>query len=161
SSPDPGARGGGEHDDLADEQVVSWRRNGSRPLHHASRHAPLPVRTRTGALSLATSEWRQTVMQPDRRRTRLNNVGPPVRTLRSANAQLREHLMTARLTRSVLAGAALVTVGCSAGSANPGTQAPARPIDAAVASSVASISCRATTARATKPLPADFRPVAV
>jgi hypothetical protein len=69
--------------------------------------------------------------------------------------------MTARLTRSVLAGAALVTVSCSASSANPGTHAPVRAIDAAVASSVASVSCRATTARATKPLPADFRPVAV
>lgn len=71
-------------------------------------------------------------------------------------------LMTpSRWTRSVLAGVALVTVGCSASPANPGTHAPVRAVNAAAASAVASISCRATTARATKPLLADFRPVAV
>src|SRR5262245_40992154 len=100
-------------------------------------------------------------MQPNRRRTRLINVGPTVRRLEARTLSSGSTLMTARLARSVLAGAALVTVSCSAGSANPGTHAPVRTIDAAVAKSVASVSCRATTATATKPLPADFRPVAV
>jgi hypothetical protein len=66
-----------------------------------------------------------------------------------------------RWTPSVLVGVALVTAGCSAGPANPAPHAPVRAIDAAVAGSVASVSCRATTAKATRPLPPDFRPVAV
>jgi hypothetical protein len=59
----------------------------------------------------------------------------------------------------VLAGVALVTVSCSASPAK--SHAPVRAIDAAVTSSVAGVSCRATTAKATRPLPPDFRPVAV
>jgi hypothetical protein len=66
-----------------------------------------------------------------------------------------------RWTRSVLAGAALVAVGCSGSPANPGVQAPVSASYAKPAAAVASVSCRATTANATKPLPADFRPVAV
>ena len=66
-----------------------------------------------------------------------------------------------RWTRSLLAGAALVPVACSASQANPGTYAPVRAAYADAASAVASVSCRATTATATKPLPPAFHPVAV
>lgn len=70
--------------------------------------------------------------------------------------------MTAsRWVSSVLAGLALVAVGCSGSPANPGSHGPVRAIDAAAAGAIASVSCRATTVKATKPLPADFRPVAV
>src|SRR5258707_2857842 len=66
-----------------------------------------------------------------------------------------------RWTRSLLAGVALVTVGCSADVANPGTYAPVRASYANAANAVASVSCRATTTQATKRLPRDFQPVAV
>ena len=67
-----------------------------------------------------------------------------------------------RWSRSVLVGVALAAVGCSsAGRANPGSPAPDRAIGAAAVSAVAGVSCGATVARATKPLPAAFRPVAV
>ena len=66
-----------------------------------------------------------------------------------------------RWTRSVLIGVALVTAGCAVSQTNPGSRAPVPAKDAAAASTVARVSCRATTAQATKPLPADFRPVAV
>src|SRR5262249_37982719 len=69
--------------------------------------------------------------------------------------------MPGRWTRSVLAGAALVAVGCSGSPASPGTYARVRASYADTASAVASVSCRATTAKATRPLPTDFRPVAV
>jgi hypothetical protein len=70
-------------------------------------------------------------------------------------------MMLARWTRSLLAGMALVTVGCSVGQAHPGSHVSIRAIGANTASAVAGVSCQATTARATGPLPADFRPVAV
>src|SRR5258708_20349244 len=69
--------------------------------------------------------------------------------------------MLTRWTRSLLAGVALVTAGCSVGQAHPGSHVPIRAIGANTASAVAGVSCQATTARATGPLPADFRPVAV
>ena len=56
---------------------------------------------------------------------------------------------------------ALVTAGCSVGQAHPGSHVPIRAIGANTASAVTGVSCQATTARATGPLPADFRPVAV
>lgn len=70
-------------------------------------------------------------------------------------------MMLRRWTRSLLAGVALVTVGCSVSQAHPASHVPVRAIGANTASAVEGVSCRATTAPATGSLPADFRPVAV
>jgi len=64
-----------------------------------------------------------------------------------------------RWTHSLLAGVALVAIGCSVGRANPGSHVRVRALETVAA--IANVSCRATTAKATMPLPADFRPVAV
>src|SRR5262249_17528271 len=66
-----------------------------------------------------------------------------------------------RWTRSLVAGVALVTIGCSGIQVHRGSHGPGLAIYASTASAVASVSCRATTAPATGQLPADFRPVAV
>jgi hypothetical protein len=70
--------------------------------------------------------------------------------------------MINRWSGSALAGLALVAAACSpASQPNGGTPATHHTVDAAVASAVTRVSCAATVGRATKPLPAAFRPVAV
>jgi hypothetical protein len=63
---------------------------------------------------------------------------------------------------SVVIGVVLVAVGCGAPrQAGPGSPTGSRQADVSAASAVAGVSCPATTAKPTKPLPAGFSPVAV
>src|SRR6266853_376426 len=71
-------------------------------------------------------------------------------------------MIATRWRRPLLIGMAVAAAGCSsAGPARPGSPRAAGVLGAAAVSAADDLSCRATTADATKPLPRGFSPVAV